>query len=142
MFGGDFEGAGKPAGEGAIEEGVADEEHEEDRQKREAHGADDHLGLEAGAQLLAAALHPETEDGAAKNEEEDEQSRSDKGGNREERKKDAPALRFKGYIQRTQSENGGEKERQNNAGEHQTEPLFGFGSHREVALGLLLAGGR
>ena len=68
LFGGDFERAGKPAGEGAVEKGIADEEHEEDGKKRNAHGADDHLGFEAGAELVAATLHPEAEGRADENQ--------------------------------------------------------------------------
>ena len=68
LVGSDFEGAGEPASEGTVEEGIADEEHEEDGKERNAHGADDHFRFEAGAKLVAATLHPEAECRADENE--------------------------------------------------------------------------
>src|SRR5882762_4636560 len=61
LFRGDFDGARKPASEGAIEKRVADEKHEEDWEQRDGDSANDHFGFKAGAKLLAASFSPETE---------------------------------------------------------------------------------
>ena len=55
---GDLEGAREPAVERAVHQCVADEEHEDERQERDRHGAKHHLGLESRSQLPGAALGP------------------------------------------------------------------------------------
>ena len=64
LFGSDFERAREPAAQRAVEKRVADKKHEDYRKKRKRHGADDHFGFEARAQLLLAAFRPEANDGA------------------------------------------------------------------------------
>src|SRR5256884_9968155 len=74
----DLKWLGKPQQQASIDEGVADNKHEHDRQQGQRHCADNHLGFEASAKLFAAALDPEPQGGAAKNQQED-QKRSEEG---------------------------------------------------------------
>jgi hypothetical protein len=67
LFGGNFNGAREPAGEGAVQERVAHEKHEDDGQERDGDCADHNFGSQASAELLAAALGPQAEDGAGNN---------------------------------------------------------------------------
>src|ERR1700739_3430831 len=77
LFRSDFQRTWKPAAQGAVEEGIADEEHEHDRQEGDRHGAEDHLGLETCAELRFAALHQQADKAADEDETKDEQG----GGN-------------------------------------------------------------
>src|SRR5208283_1666120 len=73
FFGGNFERAGKPASQRTVQQGIAGEKHEDDRQQRNGHGAHDHLGFEARAKLLFAAFGPQAYDAARQDETKDKQ---------------------------------------------------------------------
>ena len=133
MFSGNFEGAGKPAGERAIEERVADEEHEDDRQKRDAHGANEHFGLEADAKLFAAAFEPETENGAGEDEAKDDECCGDKRRNGVKSEEVAPAFRLERDIERTEREDSGEEKGEDNAANNEAQALTGRGGSHDAA---------
>src|ERR1700694_4680528 len=48
----------KPKQQTAIDQRVADDEHEDDWQERYGHRADHHLRFEPRAELISAAFHP------------------------------------------------------------------------------------
>ena len=110
LFGGDFERAREPAAERAIEQGIADEKHEDDWQEREGHRADDHLRFEARAELIFAAFGPEAKDGTREDQAEDEQRRGDETGNAKQTHDGAPTARFERNVERAEGEDGGEQE--------------------------------
>ena len=56
---GSFEPGGEPSVQGAIHQGIADEEHEDQREKRDGHCAKDHLGPEPRTQLLGLVFGQE-----------------------------------------------------------------------------------
>ena len=99
MFGGDFDGTRKPAGEGAIEERVADEKHEENGEKGDSYCANDHFGFEAGAELLVAAFRPEAKNSAKNNEKENYEHCRDEAGNSIKRQVFAPVAWIEGSIE-------------------------------------------
>src|SRR5260370_36767825 len=80
LVGGDLEWSREPQQQAAIDQRVADDEHKDDRQKGNGHGADNHLRLKASAELFSAAFHPETQDGAREDEAKDEKSGGGKTG--------------------------------------------------------------
>src|SRR5260370_31483529 len=75
---GDLQRFGKPQQQAAIDQGIADDEHEDDRQKRNGHGANDHLRLEPRAELFSAAFCPQTQDCACEEETKNEKCGGDK----------------------------------------------------------------
>src|SRR5262249_46876103 len=108
LVGGDFDGARKPAGEGAVEQRVADKKHEEHRQQRNNNGADNHFAFATGAEWLAAAFGPRAEDGAGDDQSEKNERCGNERGNSVEGENVAPTARFEGRIKRAERENGSE----------------------------------
>ncbi len=124
LVGGDLKWSGKPQQQAAIDQRVADDEHEDDRQKRNGHCADNHLGLKASAELFSAAFHPETQDGAREDEAKDEKSGGDKTGDSVEHHHGSPALGLKWYVERSEGKDGGQEQRQKYSADGETPALF------------------
>ena len=130
FLGGDFERAREPAAEGAVEQGIADEEHKGDGEEGDGGGAEDHFGFEAGAELIFAALRPEADDAAREDEAEDEKRGGDEAGDGVEGDDFAPGLRLEGNVERAESEDGGEEKGDENAAEGELDAeLDGGGAH-------------
>ena len=121
---GDFERLRKPEQQAAVDQGVADDEHEDDRQKGNGHCADNHLRLETGAELLPAAFRPEPQDGAREDQTKDKESSGDKTGDCIKHHHGAPALRLKRHVERSECEYGGQEQRQQNSANGETPALF------------------
>jgi hypothetical protein len=142
LFGGDLDRAGKPPGESPVEEGVADEKHEDDGEKRDANGADDHLGFEAGAELFVAAFGPKTQEGPRDDQAEHDERCRDERGDGVESEDVAPVARFERSVKRAERENGGEKKSEDDAGQEEAGALRGgSGSHGRAILDRWLATG-
>ena len=58
LVGSDLERFWEPQQQAAIDQRVADDEHEDDWKKGNGHCANDHLRLEAGTELFSAAFRP------------------------------------------------------------------------------------
>ncbi len=85
LLGSNFQRAGEPAAQRAIEQRIADEKHEEHGEQRQSHRADDHLGLETRTELFFAALRPKAQHRAHENHEKYEKCCGDETGNRVKR---------------------------------------------------------
>ena len=133
LLGGDFERTGKPAGKRAIKKGIADEKHEDDRKKRERHGADEHFGFEASAKLLTAAFEPEAKDGAGEDKAENDQGGGDEGRDGVKSENNAPVFGFEGNIERAEGENSGEEKREDHAADDEPCTLTTGGGSHEAA---------
>jgi len=129
LFGGDFEGAREPAAESAIEQGIADEKHEDDGQERERHCAYDHFRFEAGAELVFAAFGPEAKDGAREDEAEYKERSGDEAGDGVKPHDGAPVAGFEGDVERAEGEDGGEKESDGDAAEDERPALAWAEAH-------------
>src|SRR5215831_14284428 len=137
FFGGDFERAGKPAAEGAVEQGIADKEHEDDGKKGDGHGAQNHLGFEARPELFLAALGPKANETAGEDEAEDEERGGDKAGDGIEGNDFAPRLRLEGNIEGAHGEDGGKKQRDEDAAKDELDAEFvASGTHVEASGGV------
>src|SRR5882762_8384128 len=134
FVGGDLQRSREPQQQAAIDQRVADDEHEDDRQKRNGHGADDHLRLKASAELFSAAFHPETQDSACEDQAKDEKSGGDKTGDSVEHHHGAPALRLEWYIERSEGEDGGQEQRQKYSADREAPALFVVHSAHDSAL--------
>ena len=143
FFGGDFEGPGEPAAEGAVEQGIADEEHEDDGEQRDGGGAEDHLGFEAGAEMIFAALGPQAHEAAGEDEAEDEQGGGDEAGDRVEGDDFTPGLRLEGDVERAEGEDGGEEQCDEDSAKGELDPKPAAGTaHREPSTGWERSGRR
>src|SRR5580698_9974916 len=129
LLGGDFERAREPAAERAIEQRIADDKHEEDREERERHGADDHLRFEAGAELIFAAFGPEAKDGAREDEAEDEKRGGDEAGDGVQPHDGAPVAGFERNVERAEGEDSGEEKRDGNAADDERPALARAEAH-------------
>src|SRR6266849_4052522 len=98
LFGSKFERTRKPAAESAIQKRIADEKHEDDREKRDGHCPENHFRFETRAELLFAALGPEAEHGAHEDEAENEKSCGDETGDGVEGESVAPIFGFEGNV--------------------------------------------
>src|SRR4029077_706827 len=131
FVGGNFKGPREPAAQSAVQQRIADKEHKDDGQEGDGHRAKDHFCLEARAGLLLASFHQKANDGAGENEAKDQKSRSDEGGDSIECDDFAPGTRLHGHVQRTQSEDGGQKKGKQDAAESQAQPQSMIrGTHR------------
>ncbi len=77
FFGSDFQRPGEPPAQRAVQQGIADEEHENHGQQRNRHGSQDHLRFEARTELRLAALHAQPHEAANKDQAEDQQRGGD-----------------------------------------------------------------
>src|SRR5882762_6963807 len=134
FVGGDLQRSREPQQQAAIDQRVADDEHEDDRQKRNGHGADDHLRLKASAELFSAAFHPETQDSACEDQAKDEKSGGDKTGDSVEHHHGAPALGLKWYVERSEGEDGGQEQRQKYSADGETPALFAVQSAHQLTI--------
>src|SRR5207247_6675560 len=131
----DLKWLGKPQQQASIDEGVADNKHEHDRQQGQRHCADNHVGFEASAKLFAAALDPEPQCRAAKNQQEDQKRCGDKAGHRVEHHHFAPALWVEGHIEGAERKYDCEQQGKENSADPQALALFRFQSaHTLVCL--------
>ncbi len=114
---GDLERARKPTVQGAVHQRVADEEHKDQRQQRDRHGAQDHLGFEARTKLPGAALYPDTQERTRQDQSKDKQSGNDEDVERIENDQLIRSLRLEGQVQRTERKNGCQKQDDHEAAE-------------------------
>ena len=135
LLGSNFEGAGKPAAQRAVEKRVADKKHEEDGEQRYGHGADDHFRFEARAELVFAALGPEAHDGADEDQSKDQQGGGDEAGHRIEGHNIAPVFRLEWNVERAEGEDGGEQQGEKEGAGGESPALFGAeAAHRAPPL--------
>ncbi len=106
---GDFERLGEPDVHGAIDEGVAEEEEEDDREERDAHRAQDHFGFEARAEQAGAVFGGQANDIANQNQPKNDECDDDERGKSEKDDEVTAVLQMDRNIERTEGENcGGE----------------------------------
>ena len=127
MFRCDFDGAREPAGESAVEQGVADKKHKEHREQGNGRGADDHFRFEASPELLAAVFHPETKKCAKQNKKKNDEGSGNERRNGVERQILAPVTRIEGGIERAQSEHRGEEQGEDHSCDEKPAALAGSG---------------
>ena len=125
---GNFKRAREPAAQGAIQQGITDKKHKKDGKQGDGHGAADHLGFEARAQMVFAAFGPQAKNGARQNQREGEQCGGDDGGDGVKRDGIAPIFRLERHVERTEGEYRGKQQRQKNSGDRETQALAGRGA--------------
>src|SRR6267378_648692 len=110
---------GKPEQQTSINQRVADDEHEDDRQERNGHSSQNHFRFEASAELFSAAFYPKPQRGAR----EDKSEHEERSGNETRHGIEHPALRFEGHVQRAERENSREQQRQQDSADDQPPSL-------------------
>jgi hypothetical protein len=115
LFGSDFKRPREPTAERSVKQGITHEEHKNDREKRQAHGADNHFCLEARAELLLTPLGPEADQRTQEDKAKNEKRGDDETRDRVKVYDFPPISRFERHVEGPKRKDGGEKKRKENA---------------------------
>ena len=132
LLGSDFQRPRKPTAKGSIQKRITHEEHKDDREQRETHGADNHFRFEARAELVFASFGPQANHASNEDEAEHEQRGDDETRNGIEGHDLPPIFRFKRNVEGPKRENCCEKKRKEDAADRQAPSLLGFERTHDV----------